>query len=70
MWKKWEMYIKLGRQARVWKVLMSVEYVDQKIFNVVHAFPEKEGQITKEFILLLIRTYPPLARALLCIGQF
>ena len=49
---------------------MSVEYVDQKIFNVDHAFPEKKGQITKEFILLLIRTYPPLARALLCIGQF
>ena len=70
MWRKREMYIKLGRQARVWKVLVSVEYVNQKIFNVDHAFPEKERHITKEFILLLIRTYPPLARALLCIGQF
>lgn len=70
MWKKREMYIKLGRQDRVWKVLVSVEYIDQKIFNVDHAFPEKESQITKEFILLLTRMYPPLARTLLCIGQF
>lgn len=43
MWKKREMYIKLGRQARVWTVFLSVEYVDQKMFNVNHAFPEKEG---------------------------
>ena len=70
MWKKREMYIKLGRQARVWMVFVSVEYVDQKMFNVNHAFPEKEGQITKQFILLLTRMYPSLARTLLCIGQF
>ena len=51
-------------------VFVSVEYVDQKMFNVNHAFPEKEGQITKQFILLLTRMYPSLARTLLCIGQF